>query len=187
MASILFYTPFDQRSRDVESLMLAFHQQGHRVISLSQQKGSMIHEFLRSQGIEVHSHVIQSASANWWYFFRHLIFFVRFCRREKIDIVYSHLEPANYVASIGQFFIRAKTIICRHHIDEGRLYGFDQALYYKITYRLAKKIIVESDHARRYMMEHENIPGDKILHINLAYDFSLYPVPVEEKVKQLRR
>jgi len=177
MAKILFYSPFNQRSRDTESLMLAFHNQGHEVISLTQQEGFQINSFLTDNGITAISHTIPGTRSGWRYFLRHLIFFVRFCRKNKIDIVYSHLEPANFVASLGQYAIKAKTYLCRHHVDEGKLYNFDKDLYYRLTYRLARRVIVVSDRARRYMQERENIPGRKILHINLAHDFALYTKP----------
>lgn len=173
MSSILFYSPFNQRSRDTESLMIAFHRQGHKVISLSQAEGYQIHDYLKLNGVETHSHVLKGKH-NAWYYFRHLLYFTSFCRRHGVDIVYSHLEPANVVASLGQFFVRGKVYICRHHIDEASLYHFDRSLFYTMTYSLAKKIIVVSDRALRYMIDRERIEPKKIIHINLGYDFSLY-------------
>ncbi len=187
MATILFYSPFNQRSRDTESLMIAFQQQGHTVISLTQQEGFLINDFLKSKGIAAYSFVLAGSRSGWWYYLRHLVYFIRFCWKNKIDVVYSHLEPANFVAAVGQFFIRAKVFICRHHIDEGLLYQFDKDLYYRITYRLARKIIVVSSHAKNYMVEKEGIPEKKIQHINLAYDFNLYPTPDPTAVATLRR
>ncbi len=186
MASILLYSPFNHRSRDTESLMLSFQGQGHRVISLSQQEGNLINDFLTSHGIETHSYVLPGRRGGWWYYLRHLIFFIGFCWKHRVDIVYSHLEPANFVASIGQYLIRAKTYLCRHHIDEGMLYKFDKDLSYRITYRLARKIIVVSNHAKRYMIDYEGIPPRKIMHINLAYNFKLYNPPDEQKVREIR-
>jgi glycosyltransferase involved in cell wall biosynthesis len=174
MSTILFYSPFNQRSRDTESLMIAFREQGHRVISLSQQEGFVINDFLRSRDIEAFSYVLHGQRSGWWYYLRHLVYFIYFCWRHNVDIVYSHLEPANFVASVGQYFIRARTFLCRHHIDEGNLYSFDKDLYYKITYALARKIIVVSDHARQYMIKYEKIPAKKIIHLDLAYNFELY-------------
>jgi glycosyltransferase involved in cell wall biosynthesis len=186
MSVILFYSPFNQRSRDTETLMIGFRQQGHRVISLSQQEGFVIHELLRAHDIETYSYVLPGPRSGWWYYLRHLVYFVRFCWRHEVEVVYSHLEPANFVASIGQYFVRAKTYLCRHHIDEGQLYRFDKDLYYRVTYRLARQIIVVSDHARRYMIKHENIPARKIRHINLAYDFALYGTPNAEEARKIR-
>jgi glycosyltransferase involved in cell wall biosynthesis len=167
--------------------MLAFQNQGHRVISLSQQEGYLINDFFSTKGIETHSYTPKGYRSGWWYSFKHLIYFIQFCWKHRIDVVYSHLEPANFVASMGQYFVRAKTYICRHHIDEGMLYNFDKDLSYRITYLLARKIIVVSNHARNYMIDCEGIAPTKILHINLAYDFNLYNWPDEKKVQAIRR
>jgi glycosyltransferase involved in cell wall biosynthesis len=166
--------------------MLAFQGQGHRILSLSQQEGNKINDFFTSRGIEAHSYVLRGSRRGWWYYLRHLIFFIQFCWRHRVDIVYSHLEPANFVASIGQYLIRGKTYLCRHHIDEGMLYKFDKDISYRITYFLARKVIVVSNHARRYMIDREGIPGRKIMHINLAYDFNLYCPPDEQKVREIK-
>lgn len=186
MSTILFYAPFNQRSRDTESLMIAFHQQGHRVICLSQQEGYLINDFLNANGVEALSRVVTGKRSGWWYYLRHLLIFVGFCWKRHVDIVYSHLEPANFVAAIGQHFISGKTYICRHHIDEGRLYRFDTDLYYRITYRLARRIIVVSNLAKNYMVEQEKIPEQKITHINLAYNFDLYNDPDDSEVRAIK-
>jgi glycosyltransferase involved in cell wall biosynthesis len=183
--NILFYSPFNLRSRDTESLMLAFKKQGHEVSSLTQGTGNIIHSYLRDKGIKTYSHFLPGKQ-NAWYYFRQVIFLIKFCRKHRIAIVYSHLESANFVASIAQYFFRASVYICRHHIDEAALYGFDKSLAYKITYRFAKKIIVVSDQAKAYMTEHEKIKPEKIIHINLAYDFSLYKQPDANAVKLIR-
>jgi glycosyltransferase involved in cell wall biosynthesis len=166
--------------------MLAFQAQGHRVISLSQAEGEPIHGFLRSKGIETYSHVIRSGS-NVIYFLKHIIYLTRFCRRHKVDVVYSHLEPANFVASIAQYFIKACVYICRHHSNEGSLVGFSNSLSYKLTYSLAKKIIVVSRHTAEYMTRTEKIDPGKIIHINLAYDFDLYSPPDRTTVERIRQ
>jgi L-malate glycosyltransferase len=186
MANILFYAPFNQRSRDTESLMLAFRKQGHNVICLSQQEGYLINDFLNANGVTAVSYVIPGPRSGWWYYCRHLFFFIRFCWKHDIDVVYSHLEPANFVASIGQFFIRGRTYLCRHHVDEGKLYKFDKDIYYNLTYFFARRIIVVSKRAKEYMIGHEGIPEKKILHINLAYDFNLYEKVDSTQVKQIR-
>lgn len=186
MARILFYSPFNQRSRDTETLMIAFKKQGHSIFSLSQQEGLQIHPFLEKHGVITQSLVLKGKRSGWWYFLRHIFYFIFYCRKNKIDVVYSHLEPANFVAAVGQYLINAKVYLCRHHINEGELYNFNKDWYYKITYKLAKKIIVVSDHAKRYMVQYEAIPEHKIIHINLAYDFSLYPQPDPFNVDNLR-
>jgi glycosyltransferase involved in cell wall biosynthesis len=186
MARILFYAPFNQRSRDTESLMIAFHRQGHEVTCLSQQEGSQIFDVLSANGVKVASKVFPGARVGWWYFLRHIFYFVRFCKSNRVNIVYSHLEPGNFVASIGQYFIPAKVYLCRHHNDEGMLYKYDRDISYKITYRLARKVIVVSSKARRHMIDLEGVNEKKIIHINLAYDFDLYNRGSDENVAAIK-
>ncbi len=183
--TLLFYSPFNNRSRDTESLMLAFKAKGYEVISLSQAEGSYIHPFLQTKGIKTFTHVIKRGN-DFIYHLRHLIHFIFFCYRHRIDVVYAHLESACFVAAIGQFFIQGKVFICRHHIDEAALQGFDKSIYYKLTYNLARTIIVVSNHAVEYMVNVEGISKNKISKINLAYDFSLYDKPNMTDVASIR-
>ena len=45
--NILFYSSFNARARDAETLMLAFKKQGHRVVSLTQAEGKPINDGVR--------------------------------------------------------------------------------------------------------------------------------------------
>jgi glycosyltransferase involved in cell wall biosynthesis len=186
MSVILFYSPFNQRSRDTESLMIAFRVQGHRVISLSQQDGRGIHAFLESKGVETYSFKPKNSNP-WIRHCRHLVFLILFCWRNKVTVVYSHLEPANFIAAIAQFFVRARVFICRHHADQYHLLGREQDWSYKTTYRLARNIIVFSEVSKKYMVEHEGVAGKKVRKINLAYDFSLYAQPDSENIEQIKK
>ena len=185
MENILFYAPFDGRSRDNETVMLGLKEKGYNVFFLTQLDGSTVVEFLNQHGI----HAFAKPTRSRFQFINlinQLFYFLIFCKKHKINIVFSHLEPANFIAAIGQYLIKAKVYLVRHHINEARLYGFDKSLSYKITYKLAKKIIVVSEHAKRYMVKNEGIPERKIQHINLAYDFSLYNKVNKEISEKLR-
>lgn len=166
--------------------MLTFKAQGHRIISLTQVDGIEINTFLKQEGIEANSYVIDH-HWNILFYFRHLLYFIRFCRKNNVSVVFSHLDSANFVASIGQYFIPAKVFLCRHHIDEAALYNYHLSWSYRLTNKLAKKIIVVSSRAKNYMIEVEKVPEDKLIHINLAYDFSLYRVPKIEDVRNIRK
>lgn len=187
MRTILFYSSYNSRARDAESIMLALRSRGHRVISLSQYEGLFIHDYLKDQGIETFSYVVPEETKGWRNFVLHLIFFVKFCWKYRVNMVFSHLELPNFVAVVGQFFIKSKVFICRHHIDEAALYKFDNKLSYKLTNKLSKKIIVVSEQAKKYMIEQEKILSGKIEHINLAYDFSLYKLPRRKEIEEVRK
>ncbi|MEO5976547.1 MAG: glycosyltransferase [Chryseolinea sp.] len=181
--TILFYSPFADRARDAESLMIAFSQQGHKVLSLSQELGAGFQDALAERGISTFTFAI-SGNRNWWYTLKHCLYFTRFCREHEVDIVYSYLDFPGLVSSIGQYFVRARVILCRHHSDMfgSRHLGFA----YTLTYYLARKIIVVSETAREFMVQHEKIDEKKISVINLAYDFKLYGKVNEENARRLR-
>ena len=185
MSVILFYTPFHRRSRDVESLMLAFKAKGHRILSLTQLEGRDINPFLRTHGIEAHSYIVPGET-NFYYYLRHLLYFVRFCWRNDVSIVFSHLDTANFVASIGQYFVRPKVYLCRHHINEAALYNYHLSWSYRLTNFFAKRIIAVSRHSIEYMNKIEKISLRKLIHINLAYDFSLYDPPNQAAAEKIK-
>jgi len=165
--------------------MLAFKAKGHRVLSLTQLEGREINPFLRSHGIEVYSYVVPGKT-NFFYFLKHLLYFVRFCWKNNVSIVFSHLDTANFVASMGQYFIRPKVYLCRHHIDEAALYNYNLSWSYRLTNFFAKRVIAVSRHSVEYMNKIEKISLRKLIHINLAYDFSLYSAPNQSTVRKIR-
>ena len=106
--------------------MISFYKQGHRVLFLNQVDSPVFHLALKGAGIEPHVYVPMTSN-HWIMWLKRIIHFVRFCNRNSVNIVYSHLEPANFVAAVGQFLVSARVFICRHHIDEAALYNFQNS------------------------------------------------------------
>lgn len=178
--NILFYSPVNFRCRDLESLADKFVHRGDKVYFLTQcGKGPMHHE-MQKNGIET-----------YWSFRKkgvvaELFRLVKFCFQKKIDILYSHLEPTNFISVLAQSFVIARVIIFRHHINEAQLYGFEKSFSYKFTYRFARHIIVVSEEGKRYMVNQEKIDEKKIHHINLGYDFVNFGAIDNHRVRQIR-
>lgn len=183
--NILFYTPLNTRCRDIESQASFFAEKGHNIFLLTQNAGGPLHENFSGYGYytEADSSASRFTSIR---VLKRMQKLIGFCRAKKIDLVYAHLEPCNFIAVLSQYFIKARVIICRHHVDEARLYPFGKDLSYKLTYRWARDIIVVSEHAKRYMVREEGVPENKITHINLSYNFDLYELPGENEVSRLR-
>ena len=184
--NILFYSSFNSRARDAETLMIAFKKQGHRVLSLTQAEGKNINDVLFHAGIDARSYITKSKN-KIGNVLQHTLYLIRLCKKENIDIIYCHLEPASFIGILSQYFIKAKVYLCRHHIDEALLYNFSKSITYRLTYRLAKKIIVVSEKAKKFMIETEGVAASKIIHINLAYDFTLFNKPNAENVAELKK
>ncbi len=186
MSVILFYTSIRTRVKDQESLMAEFVKSGHRVFFLNQQINPYLPGLCKSAGVAYETVAIRPTrftSLRIIYYWFHLI---QFIRNNRVDVVYSHLEPANFIAVLAQYFVKARIVVVRHHLDLAEHIGFDDDLSYKLTYRLAKDIITVSAAARRYMIEREKINALKIHHINLGYAFSVFGTHTPEKVAQIR-
>jgi glycosyltransferase involved in cell wall biosynthesis len=184
--NILFYTPFNLRSRDTESLMEAFIKQGHKVLLLTQAEDGIYHEYCRKVGVDTHTHSIEKNNSAI-YFLKHTHYLIKFCKKNKIDVLYAHLETAGLPAVLAQPFIKAKVFACRHVIDEAYLFNSKNFIILtRIVYLLAKNIIVVSNRCKQFMMEVENVKEKKIQVIFLAYNFNLYAKPDQNVVTQIK-
>ncbi|MBA3679826.1 MAG: glycosyltransferase [Bacteroidetes bacterium] len=184
--NILFYTPFNLRSRDTESLMEAFIKQGHNVILLTQAEEGVYHENCRKINVNVNTHVIKKKNSII-YFLKHTLYLIKFCKKNKIDVLYAHLETAGLPAVLAQPFVKAKVFACRHVIDEA--YLFNSKNFVRLThlvYFLAKNIIVVSNRCKQFMIEVEGIKEKKIEVIFLAYNFNLYKAPDLNVVNEIK-
>ena len=186
MKRILIYGPYNNRARDIESLAVALRKKGHEVFFVTQLAGDGIIEQLQREGITAVSTGIRS---NRFVFkwLREIWFVMKFCKRNRIDVLFSHLEPAHIVSVFAQHFINTRVIICRHHVDEIELVGGSQVFSYKAIYRLGKEFVVVSERTKQYMIEKENVPAEKIRVINLLFDFKKFPQPDFAKVEAIRK
>lgn len=185
--NILFYTPFNQRSRDTETLMQAFIGQGHHVLLLTQAEKGTYHEACEKLGVKVFDHVIPKKNS-LIYFIKQALYFIRFCKNNNIDLVYAHLETAALPAVLGQYSIKSKVIVCRHIINEAFLFNNKNFIRMnKIVYKLARQIIVVSQHAKDFMVSKEGVSAHKIKVIHLAYNFDLYAKPDPREIEKIKK
>ncbi|MEJ1239010.1 glycosyltransferase family 4 protein [Chryseolinea sp. T2] len=186
MSTILFYGPFVKRARDVESVMIALKEKGHHIISLNLNCDTEFSNFVASQGISTHCHEIPG-DGSILYLVKHVWAFIRFCRSNKVDFVFSHLDTTNFIASVAQYFVKARVFLCRHHVNEAALYKYSHSRTYVATNALVREMIVVSERARTYMHEIEGIALQRIRHINLGYNFRLYPLPSLNAAASIKR
>lgn len=185
--NILFYTPFNLRSRDTESLMQAFIKQGHKVFLLTQIEEGIYHEACAKLGVSVSTYVIPKNNSIL-YFLKHTKQLITYCKKNQIDVVYAHLETAALPAILAQYFIKTKVFACRHIIDEAYLFNNKNFIRLnKIVYTLAKNIIVVSQHSKDFMVIKEKINPSKITVIRLAYNFDFYNRPNFSEVEKIKK
>lgn len=154
----------------------------HEVILLTQSTKGEIHSDVERYGVNSLGYEIKGTNSIWFYF-KHLIYLVKFIRSNKIDVVISHNHPCNIVSVFAQFFCRAKFFISRHHTDIVMLGKNRRAkLMDIIINRFGKKFIVPSTKTVNQMIMNEGVRKEKIIKISYAYNFNDYP-PINSKVK----
>lgn len=184
--NVLIYYQNSSRTVFLESLAQSLVEKGHTVFFLTTSPEGILHEKMRDIGVTASAH---AEKENLFpRFFRLLWYLLRYCRKNKIDVVLSHLQFANLVAVAAQYLIKAKVFPCRHHVDEVALLGNRNGLLGdKLVNRFARKVIVVSNAAKRRMTEHEKVKADKVVVIPLGYNFSRYDTPDRKRVAEIRK
>jgi len=183
---ILFYAPFIARSRDTESVMLSLLDKKFEVYFLSQQPAEDLVEYLSSKGIRAYGTSTTNVKNKYLKLFISIMNLIIFCWKYKINIVYSHLDSANFTAVFAQYLVMAKIYLVRHYVNEHEINGLETSIYYKCIRTLGLRHIVVSEKAKTFMIEKDGVSSSKIQKIKLAYDFLLYPAPEKEQVKKIR-
>lgn len=166
--------------------MKEFVKQGHHVFFLNQQPNSYLPEIAEQAGVAYNTVSPVKSRFSVVRIILYTVQLFRYIRENKIEVVYSHLEPANFIAVLTRFVVSARIIIVRHHLDLAERAGFQQDWSYRLTYYLAKEIICVSEAAKKYMIEKERVKPWKIHHINLGYDYSVFGTVNEKKVLELK-
>ncbi len=192
---ILVYYPPNRRSIAIETLCIALHEKGHEVFVLTLTPKGPFHEILEKQGITTFSHVLVRKQS-LKYFLSHARYLTRFCKKNKIGIVWSHLQEGNIIAVLAQPFLGAKLVTFRHHAESafyaeyGKQFGMyrnkKEVFLDRVINRFAKQIIVPSSGVWYGMEKYEGCNMRKVRLIPYIYDFSSYNKPDPAKVNALR-
>jgi glycosyltransferase involved in cell wall biosynthesis len=182
---ILIYAPFIGRSKDTEAVLQKFKEEGHVVLFLNLCSSEYLSE--RFSTMDIPYYETRVPVGNKRGIIQNVFFLNRFCKRHKIDVVISHLDPAHTVAVVSQYFIKAKVVLVRHHADDVYLSGLHNNIIYRGTYRLARQVIVVSEFARQVMIRLEKIAAHKIDVIPLSYNLKDLEQPCHETVKNLEK
>jgi len=192
---ILLYYPPNKRSVAIETLCRAVKEAGHDLIVLTLTEKDSFHAQIERMGLATYTTVI-NRKPSWKYFLNQARFLIGFCKKHKIDHVWSHLQEANFIAILAQPFIKARVTTFRHHAESafyaeyGNQFGMTrnsrEELLDKIINRLAKTIVVPSSGVWYGMEKYESCNMKKVLLLPYIYDFCSYQTPNYKLVKQLR-
>lgn len=188
---LLFYYYPNKRSVATETLCSEISKSGHELIVLTQLPEDDLHEEFRRMGIKYYIKTYRRASiVNY---FLHFLFLIRFCRKHKIDVVWSNLNQCSLPAVFAQYFIKARVVIFRHHfhaiikLDGFRSVNTNERMVDRIVGKLAKEIVVPSLEVYNGMINYEKIKAGKISIIPYIYDFTKYKQPDTNEVLRIRK
>jgi len=193
---ILLYYPPNKRSVAIETLCKAVIEAGHEVVLLTLTERGDFHKALEAMGITTHTTVMER-KPSWKYFLKQGRFLVKFCKQNRIDYVWSHLQEANIIAVLSQRFLKAEVITFRHHAESAFYteYGAQFAMQRnrneermdRIINKLAKTIVVPSSGVWYGMEKHEGCDMKKVKLLPYIYDFSTYQQPDNVQVSALKK
>ena len=182
---ILIYYSSNKLSVDLLSLMIGLKSVGYDVSFLTSCPKGILHEKLENKGIKTNSIMYKK---NILFFIKHILYLSRYTQKNKIDIVYSHIQVNNFIASIAQFFSKSTFYMCRHHSDYVWKGNIKKAkIMDRIINKLSKHVVAISDKVYSQLIDVEKVNKKKIIRINLGYDFDLYPKVDTLKVKTLKK
>lgn len=173
MINIAFYTPVAFRCRDIESLAAKFIQHGMKVFLISYEDSGEFQKACATFGVQLIA-IKKRKPGSFYALLSEVGSLISICKKHNVGLLYSHLEPTNFISVLAQWFMKTKVVIFRHHINEAALYNFDKSLSYWLTYKFARVIICVSRQAKLYMIKSEGVDETRIRHINLGYDFQKY-------------
>ena len=193
--TVLLYYPPNKRSVAIETLCKTVKDAGHELIVLTLTERGPLHDKLEQNGIRTYTHTLDRKRSST-YFINHARHLIRFCKKHKVGVVWSHLQEGNIIAVIAQPLLKARLVTFRHHAESAFYAEFGEklgmkrnkkeALLDKIINRLAKTIVVPSSGVWYGMKKYEKCDMSKVILLPYIYDFSSYQKPDEQKVQQLR-
>ena len=178
----------------MNSLMKGLQMEGYEVFLLTMCERGILHEDFEKLGIKTFTANIDSKN-QVEYYFRQIVALIKFCKKNKIQILLSNLQHANIVSVFAQYFIPSKTLVFRHHFHylhlmnnetKAHVLNKNELLFDKIINRLSKKIIVPSNSVMQGMVEQEGAKPSKIKVMQYLYDFNYYKNPDPQTVEQLK-
>jgi glycosyltransferase involved in cell wall biosynthesis len=188
---ILYYYPPNRRTVALETVIKEVKERGNDIEVLTISEHGDFHLWLEENGIKSYSSSVKSSNVIAFYL-KNLFFLISFCRKNKYEVVWSHLQPCNIISAFAQFLISARVVIFRHHFHAIiKTEGFgainqNEKLIEKITCALAKELVVPSSEVYHGMVNYEKVPARKIQIIPYIYNFSEYTLPDQAVVTQIR-
>jgi len=181
--NILIYHPANQPAKDVEALVENYILKEYKVYLLTQSEKGVLHDNISKLGGKSFS--VNKFSR--FYYLNQIIYLIKFCRNNEIDVVYSNLQQCSIIAIFSQYFIKSKVITWRHHSDSVYLYGnWKEKIIDKLINSLSKSIIVISNFSYSQIVNIEKVKASKVSLIHLGYNFDCFSKTSTLSVNQIK-
>jgi glycosyltransferase involved in cell wall biosynthesis len=165
------------RSIYFESFAFELRSRGYRVFIGSMCEPGPIQNYLKDNGFDCCEFNV-SRKPLLKYYYSNAKFWKKYIKENEIEVMFSHLQWANFVAVLLNIFNSAqlKVIPTRHHIDASFLFHSKKRKIEDAAINLlAKTQVVVSEHAKKFMLKNEWFAREKkIRFVPLGYDFDLY-------------
>ena len=189
---ILFYYSSNKRTIPIDIPLRELQKRGHQIFLLTICEKGVLHTLFEEMGAEVYTHTISKTNPILWHY-SHIRYLRRFCTENKIDVVHSHLQQANLIATLAAKMMRTKVVLFRHHgkfhhlVDEPALQPHrNEVIADRLINRLADTIVVPSEGVRQLMMQKEHVKASKLKRIPYIYDFDAMSQINQQSVKEIR-
>lgn len=176
MKSILLLYPYNRRTIPIDIALNELIKKGYKITLLTFSEYGDLHKVYEKLGCKTYINNINRNNPILFYM-KQITFLVKFCKSHKIDVVFSHLQEANLVSSVAQFFCKTKFVMFRHHFHyEYLLHNSNLRpnrniiIGDKIVNRLSRKLVVPSKGVKTPMVEREGVREDKIEIIPYIYN-----------------
>jgi len=178
--NILIYVPAGHhRSPDQQAQAELLISLGHKVILLSLSPEGVLHDNFRSLGASAFSSSHKKGTSIF-FFVRQVVYLIQFCRKQKIDFIFSHLQTNALIAGVATKFLVSKSIYFRHNADYYYLKKNKKGiLINSLANKVSQNIIAISENVKTELFK-ENVSPKRITRINLCYNFEKYLL-LEEK------
>jgi len=193
---LLIYYPPNNRSIGLNAVVDLLTMLDTETFLLTQKPWGQLHEDLEHKLPPGHCFASKQARRSGIFFYlHHLKELVRFCKTHRIDIIFSHLQPANLVSVMAERLLpRVQVIYFRHHFHYYKKFrlpylkvGRNELLGEKIVNRFARQLVVPSETVKRGMIEYEGVSPAKIRLLPYIYNFEEYPQIDKDHVETIRR
>lgn len=189
---VLLFYPSNGRTVALETMLLALRRAGIEIELLTTCEPGPLHDYLRAQGVPAHAYTVPRRPSISFYL-RQSLHLVRFCRRRKIDVVFSHLQQANMISVCAQPFLGTRVVPFRHHFtfvfpgDDIQLErNRSEDLFDWVIGHLSQRVIVPSQAVADGIHTIEGVARKRLKVVRYMYDFSGYPEPDRGAVEAIR-